>query len=150
MVDIKTQEERSRNMSAIRSKGTKPEVYLQKKLFAEGYRYRKNAKNVPGHPDLYLARYHTAIFVNGCFWHRHKNCKYSYMPKSRVDFWTEKFSRNIERDKDVKKALSDNGYKCLIVWECTIRKMMKDESVLHAVIRQISDFMTSEQNYLEI
>ncbi len=150
MADIKTQEERSRNMSAIRSKGTEPEIYLQKKLFAEGYRYRKNVKDVPGHPDLFLAQYRTAIFVNGCFWHRHKNCKYSYTPKSKVDFWTEKFAQNIERDKRVKKALFDSGYKCLVVWECTIRRMMKNESVFQEVIRQISDFVKNEQDYLEI
>lgn len=150
MADIKTQEERSRNMSAIRSKDTKPEIYLRKKLFAEGYRYRKNSKSAPGHPDIYLAKYHTAVFVNGCFWHRHKNCKYAYMPKSRIDFWTEKFSRNIERDETVKEELFAAGYKCLIVWECTIRKMMKNDVVSQTVISQISDFMTSEKNYLEI
>ena len=83
-MDIKSPEERSKNMSAIRSRDTKPEVYFRKLLFAQGYRYRLNAKTVPGHPDIYLKKYNTAIFVHGCFWHRHPGCKYTYMPKSRV------------------------------------------------------------------
>lgn len=82
MTDIKSPEERSRNMAAIRSKDTKPEVYLRKLLFAQGYRYRKNYKKIPGHPDIYLPKYRTAIFVHGCFWHRHQGCKYAYMPKA--------------------------------------------------------------------
>ena len=150
MADIKTQEERSRNMSAIRSKDTKPEQYLRKKLFAEGYRYRKNVKGIPGHPDIYFAGYRKAVFVNGCFWHRHTNCKYAYTPKSRIEFWTEKFSKNVERDNKVKEELSAMGYKCLIVWECTIRKMMKNDSFSQTVIHQITEFMTSEQTCLEI
>ena len=87
MTDIKSPEERSRNMAAIRSKDTKPEVYLRKLLFAQGYRYRKNYKKIPGHPDIYLPKYRTAIFVHGCFWHRHQGCKYAYMPYSNIEFW---------------------------------------------------------------
>ena len=88
-MDIKSAEDRSRNMAAIRSKDTKPEIFFRKLLFANGFRYRKNVNYVPGHPDLYLAKYHTAIFVHGCFWHRHKGCKYAYMPKSRQEFWND-------------------------------------------------------------
>ena len=87
MADIVSPEKRSQNMSAIRSKNTKPEVYLRKLLFAQGYRYRIADKSVPGHPDIFLRKYNTAIFVNGCFWHRHPDCKYAYTPKSRVEFW---------------------------------------------------------------
>ena len=90
MADIKSPEERSRNMSAIRSKDTEPEVYLRKLLLSEGLRYRKNVRNLPGCPDMYLARYNTAIFVHGCYWHRHEGCKYAYEPKSRWDFLQEK------------------------------------------------------------
>ena len=150
MADIKTQEERSHNMSAIRSKDTKPEVYLRKRLFAKGYRYRKNSKAVPGHPDLYLAKYHTAVFVNGCFWHRHSNCKYAYMPKSRVEFWSEKFSRNVERDSEVREILLRAGYKCLIVWECTIREMQKSETAENKVLSKITEFLLRNDQYLEI
>ena len=91
MADIKSPEERSRNMRAIRSKDTKPEVYLRKLLFAQGLRYRKNVSQIPGHPDMYLAKYRTGIFVHGRFWHRHEGCKYAYMPKSRTEFWQKKF-----------------------------------------------------------
>ncbi len=150
MADTISSEARSRNMAAIRSKDTKPEVFLRKKLFAEGYRYRKNSNDVPGHPDLYFAKFRTAVFINGCFWHRHQNCKYAYMPKTRVEFWSEKFLRNVDRDAKVKVELAQTGYKCLIVWECTIRKMEKLESVANDVISRITDFLTSDQNYLEI
>ena len=91
MADIVSPERRSKNMSAIRSKDTKPEIYLRKLLFAEGYRYRIAEKSIPGHPDMFLRKYNTAIFVHGCFWHRHQGCKYAYMPKSRVEFWQKKF-----------------------------------------------------------
>lgn len=90
-MDIVTSEQRSKNMSAIHSKNTRPEIYFRKLLFAEGYRYSLNAKNIPGHPDIYLRKYNTAIFINGCFWHRHEGCKYAYLPKSRVEFWQKKF-----------------------------------------------------------
>ena len=83
MADIKSPEDRSRNMAAIRNKDTKPEIYLRNLLFAEGYRYRKNYAKIPGHPDIYLPKYKTAIFVHGCFWHRHQGCKYAYMPKKQ-------------------------------------------------------------------
>ena len=105
MADIVSTEKRSQNMSAIRSKNTKPEVYLRKLLFAQGYRYRIADKSVPGHPDIFLRKYNTAIFVNGCFWHRHPGCKYAYTPKSRVEFWQKKFDDNVRRDSAVKAEL---------------------------------------------
>lgn len=150
MADIKTPEERSRNMAVIRSRDTKPEVYLRKKLFAEGYRYRKNVSSIPGHPDIFLRKYNTAVFVNGCFWHRHQNCKYAYFPKSRTDFWQQKFKRNIERDYKVKNTLCDLGYKCLIIWECTVRNMKKSDDYTRDVICRIKAFLASSETYLEI
>lgn len=122
MADIISSEHRSKNMSAIRSKNTKPEIYLRKLLFAEGYRYRIAEKSIPGHPDLFLRKYNTAIFVHGCFWHRHTGCKFSYFPKSRVEFWSNKFSDNISRDIVVENQLKEMGVKCIVVWECTIKK----------------------------
>lgn len=98
MADIVSPEKRSQNMSAIRSKNTQPEVYLRKLLFAQGYRYRIADKSVPGHPDIFLRKYNTAIFVNGCFWHRHPGCKFAYTPKSRVEFWQKKFDDNLVCD----------------------------------------------------
>lgn len=150
MADIKTPEERSKNMSAIRKSDTKPEIYLRKLLFSKGYRYRKNYSGVMGHPDIYLAKYHTAIFVHGCFWHRHSGCKYAYMPKSNVGFWQEKFGKNQERDKQVVKQLIDEDIKCLVVWECAIKNMKKDESLETAYLERIIQFFTDNQNYLEI
>lgn len=144
MADIVSPEQRSRNMSAIRSKDTKPEVYLRKLLFAEGYRYRIAEKRVPGHPDIFLRKYNTAIFVHGCFWHRHQECKYAYMPKTRVDFWQKKFDDNVRRDAVVKEELRQQGIKCLIIWECTIKKMRKDIQLRDAVICEIKSFLVNQ------
>ena len=150
MADIKSPEERSQNMAKIRSKDTKPELWLRKKLFERGYRYRKNVNNVPGHPDLWLAKYDTAIFVHGCFWHRHEGCKYAYMPKSRVEFWNNKFTNNINRDYKVKTELERAGIKCLIVWECTVKKMMKSEEERIKTLDCIIQFLNCGDIYKEI
>lgn len=146
MADIVSPEKRSQNMSAIRSKNTKPEVYLRKLLFAQGYRYRIADKSVPGHPDIFLRKYNTAIFVNGCFWHRHPGCKYAYTPKSRVEFWQKKFDDNVRRDSAVKAELLEHGIKCLIVWECTIKRMQTAFSPNKPLLRLNECVSTSEQN----
>lgn len=149
-MDIKSPEERSKNMAAIHSKNTKPEIYLRKLLFARGYRYGVNSKSVSGHPDIYLKKYNTAIFVHGCFWHRHEGCKYAYMPKSRVEFWQKKFEANVNRDEIVRKELESKKVKILIVWECTIRKMKKDKKAKQEIITQIEQFLFSSEQELEI
>ena len=150
MADIKSPEERSRNMAAIKSKDTKPEVYLRKLLFSQGYRYRKNAANISGHPDIYLGKYKTAVFVNGCFWHRHPNCKYAYTPKSREDFWQKKFDANVRRDLVVKKELSEQGIKCLVVWECTVNKMMKDTEYRDRMVEYMKTFLANDSAECEL
>lgn len=150
MADIVSKEQRSKNMSAIRSRDTKPEVYLRKLLFAEGYRYRIAEKSVPGHPDIFLRKYNTAIFVHGCFWHRHQGCKYAYTPKSRIDFWQKKFADNVKRDAAVKDELRKQNIKCLIVWECTIKRMMKTPKAESEIIKRCIDFMLSGEQILEI
>lgn len=150
MTDIKSAADRSRNMSAIHSKNTKPEVYLRHLLFMRGYRYRNNVNYVPGHPDLYLARYHTAVFVNGCFWHRHPGCKYVYTPKSNIDFWNRKFDANIARDKKVKDTLRARNIRQIVIWECTVKKMKSDEEVREARLVQIDGFLHGEDQFLEI
>lgn len=150
MADIKSPEERSRNMSAIRSRDTKPELYLRKLLFAEGLRYRKNVQKLPGCPDMYFARYHTAVFVHGCFWHRHEDCRYAYMPKSRVEFWQNKFTVNIRRDAVVHEELATMGIRQLIVWECTIRKMMRNRDAEKSVIEIITTFLQGRSGFEEI
>lgn len=150
MVDTITSEKRSANMAAIKSVNTKPEIYLRKLLFACGYRYRIAAKNIPGHPDIFMRKYNTAVFVHGCFWHRHENCKYAYTPKIRTEFWNRKFNNNIRRDMAVKDMLRQHGIKCLIVWECTIRKMKADETYGERVKKEILRFINEGEGYNEM
>ena len=150
MADTISLERRSQNMSAIRSKDTKPEIYLRKLLFAEGYRYRIAEKSIPGHPDMFLRKYNTTIFVHGCFWHRHQGCKYAYTPKSRVEFWQKKFDDNVRRDAVVRTALQENNIKCLVVWECTIKQMMKSPQLRDQIITEICSFINSDRMNMEI
>ena len=115
-------EQRSRNMSAIKSKNTKPEIVVRKILHSMGYRFRLHGKDLPGSPDIILPKYKTVIFVHGCFWHRHENCKYASTPKTRAEFWESKFAGNIKRDKINQTNLVKLGWKILIVWECDLKK----------------------------
>ena len=117
----KVSEQRSRNMSAIKSKNTKPEIAVRKLLHSMGYRFRLHRKDLPGSPDIVLPKYKTVIFVHGCFWHRHENCKYATTPKTRKEFWEKKFRENINRDKLNQENLSSKGWKIIIVWECEIK-----------------------------
>ena len=117
----KVSEQRSRNMSAIKSKNTKPEIAVRKLLHSMGYRFRLHRKDLPGSPDIVLPKYKTVIFVHGCFWHRHENCKYASTPKTRQEFWEAKFRENINRDKINQENLSSKGWKIIIVWECEIK-----------------------------
>ena len=117
----KVSEQRSRNMSAIKSKNTKPEIAVRKLLHSMGYRFRLHRKDLPGSPDIVLPKYKTVIFVHGCFWHRHENCKYASTPKIRQEFWEAKFRENINRDKLNQENLSSKGWKIIIVWECEIK-----------------------------
>lgn len=150
MTDIVSAEQRSKNMAAIRSRDTKPEIYFRKLLFAEGYRYSLNSKNLPGHPDMYLKKYNTAVFINGCFWHRHHDCQYAYMPKTRVEFWQKKFDTNKNRDIRVQKELSEKKIKCLIVWECTVKRMARSPEVRDAVLKEAVDFLHSREMRREV
>ena len=122
MADRITKEQRSLNMSHIRSKDTSIEIMVRKSLFNNGFRYRKNVTRLPGKPDIVLPKYKTAIFVNGCFFHRHKNCRLATMPKSNVDYWTSKFDRNIANDIKNKELLEKMGYKVITVWECELKE----------------------------
>lgn len=150
MADIKSAEERSKNMAAIKSKNTSPELFLRRLLFSKGYRYRLYSKSIPGHPDLWLKKYNTVVFVHGCFWHRHQGCKYSYMPKSRVQYWATKFEKNTAHDEIVKKQLADKGIKCLIVWECTIKKAKKKNGSPENLLKSVEKFLVSDELYEEI
>ncbi len=150
MSDIKSPEARSRNMAAIKGKDTEPEIYLRKKLFEKGFRYRVHSPYVPGHPDIYSKKHNLAIFVNGCFWHRHTGCKYAYMPKSRVEFWQRKFDSNITRDRKVYAQLKEKGVRYLIVWECSIKKALKSVVIEEQLINRVLAFIDSNDEFLEI
>ena len=106
-MDRHTPEQRKRNMAAIKSKNTKPEILVRRLLHSMGYRFRLHAKNLPGKPDIVLPKYKTVIFVNGCFWHRHEGCKYASTPTSNVDFWNAKFKENTSRDSQKKALLKE-------------------------------------------
>ena len=121
----KVSEQRSRNMSAIKSKNTKPEITVRKLLHSMGYRFRLHRKDLPGSPDIVLPKYKTVIFVHGCFWHRHENCKYASIQKTRKEFWENKFKANINRDNLNQANLSLKGWKIIIIWECQLKGDIK-------------------------
>ena len=115
--------ERSRNMSAIKSKNTKPEIAVRKLLHSMGYRFRLHRKDLPGSPDIVLPKYKTVIFVHGCFWHRHENCKYASNPKTRKEFWENKFKGNVKRDLEIQKNIKNIEWRSLVIWECETKNM---------------------------
>jgi len=135
MADSLTKEKRSWNMSRIRSKDTKPEMYVRSLLHHMGYRFRLHQKGLPGRPDIVLPKYKTIIFVHGCFWHRHKNCKYAYTPKSKIEFWLKKFQGNIERDKKHEEELKKLGWKKIVVWECQIKNLSALENKFYKKLK---------------
>lgn len=126
MADVHTPQQRSYNMSCIRGRDTTIEIKVRKALFARGFRFRKNDIRLPGKPDVVLPRYKTVLFVHGCFWHRHNNCKYCTTPATRIEYWQEKFSRNIKRDNENIKKLKDAGWKVIVLWECELKRNFED------------------------
>ncbi|MFA0814742.1 MAG: very short patch repair endonuclease [Anaerofustis sp.] len=127
MADNHTIIERSYKMSCIRSTDTKPEETVRKYLFSCGLRYRKNDKRYPGKPDLVFPKYHAIVFVNGCFWHSHEGCSEFIMPKSRLDYWQPKLERNHLRDIEHVRELEQLGWNVITVWECELKKAVRDE-----------------------
>lgn len=121
--DVFTKEKRSEVMRAVKGKNTKPEVTLRKALFALGYRYRLNVKELPGKPDLVFPKYGTVIFVHGCFWHGHRCKRGRRAPKSNAEYWREKISRNKARDKKNAAALKKLGWRVITVWECELKTL---------------------------
>lgn len=111
---------RSWNMSRIRAKDTVPELLVRSALHRLGYRFRLHKNDLPGRPDIVLPRWKVAIFVHGCFWHRHPNCKYAYTPQSKVGFWNRKFAQNVTRDRRKLRALKASGWKVVVLWECKV------------------------------
>ena len=121
MTDIVSTAKRSRMMRNIRHKDTVPERVVRSFLHGEGFRFRLHVRGLPGNPDLVLRKYNAVIFVHGCFWHRHAGCRLAYDPKSRIEFWNEKFRRNVERDEIVQSDLRQAGWRIATVWECGLR-----------------------------
>lgn len=129
MTDTHDKKTRSYNMSQIKAKNTKPEMLVRQFLFAKGLRYKIHDKSLPGKPDLIFPKYKTLIFVHGCFWHGHKNCKYFRMPKSKLDYWEPKISKNIQNDKRNIRILKEMGWKVIVIWECQLKKLKIEKSL---------------------
>lgn len=143
VVDLKT---RSRMMSGIRNKNTKPELQIRKQLHRLGFRYRLHDKSLPGKPDVVLKKYNAVILVHGCFWHRH-NCHLFKWPKTHSDFWKIKINRNHEKDLKTKMSLQSSGWRICTVWECAIKGADKD---IQAVANEIASWLKSSELFLEI
>ena len=122
MPDVVSPETRSRMMSGIRGRDTQPELVVRRFLHRQGFRFRLHVAGMPGRPDLVLARYRTAIFVHGCFWHRHPGCRYATLPATRREFWETKLEGNATRDARDTAALEAVGWRVIVVWECDVRR----------------------------
>lgn len=132
-----SKKQRSNNMRAIKSKDTSIELKVRKYLWHHGFRYRKNVKGLSGTPDIVIDKYRTVIFINGCFWHHHYNCKYATIPKSRQDYWMKKINRNVENDIKNTNLLMRMDYKVITVWECEINHAFEDR--MKYLIEEITD-----------
>jgi DNA mismatch endonuclease (patch repair protein) len=145
MSDVVSSEKRCRMMSGIRGKDTKPELAVRRYLHSRGYRFRLHRKDLPGRPDIVLPKYNAAIFVHGCFWHRHKDCRFAYNPKSKIEFWQAKFAGNVKRDEEARQALLDLGWRVMLIWECGLRSNAVREQGIEAISEWLeSDWATGE------
>ena len=129
MVDTVSPEVRSRMMAANRRRDTGPEVLVRRHLHAQGLRFRLDVRKLPGSPDLVLARHRAAIFVHGCYWHRHRGCRFATMPKSNQAFWETKFAKNVERDESALDALLRTGWRVAVVWECSLKTEHREQNL---------------------
>lgn len=136
-MDIVSKEKRSKNMSAIKSKNTIPELLFRKLIYKLGFRYQLHKTGLPGKPDLYLKKYNTAIFIHGCFWHQHEGCKRNFMPKSNIDYWRKKLKNNVTRFNRVYEELKRKNYNILVIWECETKK---PELITKILIKKLSEF----------
>lgn len=130
MADVVDAATRSRMMAGIRGKDTKPELIVRKFLHQQGFRYRLHPRHLPGVPDLLLPKYHTVIFVHGCFWHQHPGCRYATMPKNNAEFWQAKLASNVERDLKVISKLKVDGWRVVVIWECEINEQRLTQLVV--------------------
>lgn len=146
MVDVVDKETRSRMMSGIKGKNTKPELLVRSLLHRQGFRFRIHSKELPGKPDIVLAKYKAVIFVHGCFWHRH-DCKYFKWPKTRPEFWRAKIIRNVENDEMAIKSLKSQGWRICIIWECAIKRVRSNPS---QVADRVAEWLMSDNTFLEV
>lgn len=144
MRDIFDRETRSHIMSMIKGKDTKPEIIVRKFLHHHGYRFRLHVDKLPGKPDIVLPKYKTVIFVNGCFWHGHKGCKYFVLPKTRTDWWLNKINKTKERDTITVNKLHQTNWKVYVIWECALRPK-KQEETFNALIQFLQSAPLSDK-----
>ena len=144
MVDIYPKEKRSYVMSRIRSQDTKPELMVRKFLFSKGFRFRVNVKKLPGSPDIVLRKYRTVIFIHGCFWHGHENCKIAHIPKTRTEWWEKKINKNISRDTDTRAELKKMGWRTMVVWECQLSPKQR-ETTLQSIVDLLDKVYLEDQ-----
>jgi DNA mismatch endonuclease (patch repair protein) len=155
-MDKLSTQQRHKNMAAIHSKNTKPEMIVRRWLWSHGYRYRLNVKSVPGKPDIVMRRFRTAIFVNGCFWHGHgvslniehgpltiESSACCKIPKTNREFWVKKITRNQERDQQNYRILQENGWHTIVIWECQLKPKLLEQT-MQQVERQLN------KNFLSI
>ena len=147
---------RSKIMSSIHSSNTKPELIVRKYLWKLGFRYRINLKRLPGHPDIVLRKYRTCIFVNGCFWHGHEDCKYYVLPNTNTEFWQNKIERNRSRDVEERRQLNSMGWHCITIWECQLKPKVRQQTLdaleyalyhIYLEDRRIKSYETTEEEY---
>lgn len=146
MTDVVDTATRSRMMSGIRGRNTKPEILVRNLLHRQGFRFRLHVSNLSGRPDIVLPRYHAVIFVHGCFWHGH-DCEYFKWPQTRPEFWREKIERNCSNDLKVRKALKKAGWRVGIVWECALRGAGKDTG---NITRRMCNWLHGDKPSMEI
>lgn len=139
-MDVHDKKTRSYNMSRIRSSDTKPELIVRRFLFSKGFRYRLHVKGLPGKPDVVLSKYHTVIFVHGCFWHGHQGCRYFVIPKTRTQWWLDKIDRNRELDIKNTKFLHQDSWKVITIFECELKPLRRDKTLnkLYQTLKRIS------------
>jgi len=146
MTDVVDLSTRSRMMSGIRGKDTKPEMVVRRALFAEGFRFRLHRRDLPGAPDIVMPGRKVAIFVHGCFWHRHAGCRYAKLPATRPEFWKGKLGENVERDRRNIDSLLATEWRVLVVWECAIR----DAAVLATLPGALTSWIEGSSPFAEI
>lgn len=147
MIDTVDQATRSRNMAAIKSRNTTPELLIRSILHKKGFRFRLHDKKLPGKPDIVFPKYNAVIFINGCFWHGHSNCKFFRLPGTRTEYWKNKINKNQYNDAKSIELLLANNWRVCIIWECKIRASKKNLTQLTEIL---SNFLKGKESFLEL